>query len=180
MTMPETWLRPNARALWFGMVPGLILWMLGVWMAFGLEGIAGGWLGWLGQLLIGLAMIPIGVLLYQLRKPRIGYADRQVSFYLRSGPPISVPVEVVESFFLGQGPTLLPGQQESGEKTANLVARLSQRETQWAQVDVKPALGQWQDGYVTIRGTWCEPLSIDLVRSLNQKLSQVKKATCSL
>ncbi|MCI0335247.1 MAG: hypothetical protein L0228_18715, partial [Planctomycetes bacterium] len=81
---------------------------------------------------------------------------------------------VVESFFVGQGPATLPGGIASRQQTANLVARLSQRDTEWARQQVKPALGNWCNGYVTIRGTWCEPLSPELIRWLNRRLKDVK------
>ena len=59
-------------------------------------------------------------------------------------------------------------------QTVNLVARLSQRHTEWAQQEVKPALGSWCDGYVTIRGAWCEPLNGELIRKLNRRLKEIK------
>jgi hypothetical protein len=109
----------------------------------------------------------------QLRRPRVAFEDGAVLFYLRSGPPFAVPVEVVEAFFLGQGPAHLPAVTKQPQ-TVNLVARLSQRRTEWARQDVKPALGNWCDGYVTIRGSWCEPLNGELIRKLNRRLKEVK------
>ncbi len=49
--------------------------------------------------------------------------------------------------------------------------RLADRATDYAQRDVKPALGSWCNHYVTIRGTWCEPLSLALVTRLNTRLA---------
>jgi hypothetical protein len=83
---------------------------------------------------------------------------------------------LVEAFFVGQGPAELPGGMARSQETANLVARLAQRATEWAQRDVKPALGRWCEGYVTIRGTWCEPLNTELVRRLNRRLAEVKNS----
>jgi hypothetical protein len=56
----------------------------------------------------------------------------------------------------------------------NLIARLSQRHTEWASQKVRPSLGRWCDGYVTIRGTWCEPLNSELIRRINRRLKEVK------
>jgi hypothetical protein len=42
---------------------------------------------------------------------------------------------------------------------------------------VKPALGAWCDSYVTIRGTWCEPLNGELIRRLNRRLREVTEQT---
>jgi hypothetical protein len=61
--------------------------------------------------------------------------------------------------------------------TVNLVARLSQRHTEWATQKVQPSLGKWDEGYVTIRGTWCEPLNGELIRWLNRRLKEVKDAS---
>jgi hypothetical protein len=96
-----------------------------------------------------------------------------VLFYLRSGPPIAVPLEVVEAFFAGQGPAHLPVVSNQ-PRSVNLVARLSRRNPEWAQQPVKPALGNWVDGYVTIRGSWCEPLNGETIRRLNRRLKELK------
>jgi hypothetical protein len=114
------------------------------------------------------------MLIRHLRRPRISYDNGHVHFYLRSGLPIDVPVEVVEAFFLGQGVAKLPVGLSRQDETVNLVVRLSQRSTQWARQEVKPALGNWCEGYVTIRGTWCEPLGSELIRRLNRRLKEVK------
>jgi hypothetical protein len=42
---------------------------------------------------------------------------------------------------------------------------------------VKPAFGNWSEGYVTVRGTWCEPLDSEVVRRLNRRLKEVKTKT---
>ena len=47
-------------------------------------------------------------LVRQIRRPRIAYRDGEVLFNLRAGKPVAVPREVVEAFFLGQGPAYLP------------------------------------------------------------------------
>jgi hypothetical protein len=99
-----------------------------------------------------------------------------VLFYMRLGRPIAVPVGIVESFFLGQGPAHLPAMPKQPH-TVNLIARLSQRHTEWASQQVRPSLGKWNEGYVTIRGTWCEPLDGELIRKLNRRLKEVKDAT---
>jgi hypothetical protein len=59
----------------------------------------------------------------------------------------------------------------------NLVARLSQKAPEWEKVDVKPAIGRWCEGYVTIRGMWCEPLNGEVVRRLNRRLREIREAS---
>ena len=177
--MREIWLRPNRRALWFGTVPPALLFLIGAWLFFGIEQPIALWRLW-----VGLGMMSVGItlaagLIGQMRRPRIAYCDGQVLFDLRSSSPIAVPVEHVEAFFLGQGPLALPGAAQEGA-TMNLVARISQRAPEWSHQEVKPALGRWCDGYVTIRGTWCEPLHGELIRRLNHRLREVSEEQKSM
>jgi hypothetical protein len=171
--MQETWLYPNRRALLFGCVPLLIGSGLGGWLALGLPTLAIGWkIG--GWLLLGGGVLGIATLLKETRRPRIAYWGGEVLFYLTKREPIPIPAGIVEAFFLGQGPAGLPGHVAANQETVNLVARLSQRETEWAKREVKPALGAWCGGYITIRGTWCEPLTNDVIRRLNRRLKEVQ------
>ncbi len=171
--MRETWLHPNRRAILFGCVPPAIIAAIGVAMVVGTVGETAShwrWLGW-ATILVGVALI--AMLLRQIIRPRVAFQNGEVLFYLRSGPPIAVPVEFVEAFFAGLGPAHLPAVTNQ-PKTVNLMARLSQRHTEWAHLAVKPALGNWDDGYVTIRGSWCEPLTGEIIRKLNHRLKEVK------
>ncbi len=171
--MRETWLRPNRRAIWLGCVPPAAMAALGAFLAGGGTDPNNQWWPWVGAAFMVGGVALIAALVAQLRRPRIAYGDGHVLFYLRAGQPIAVPVDIVEAFFLGQGPAKLPNTL-ARQETVNLVARISQRATDWARQDVKPSLGNWCDGYVTIRGTWCEPLGTELVRRLNRRLKEVK------
>jgi len=173
----ETWLQPNRRALWFGCVPALGMAAMGAWLAMRTNESNSSVGRWIGVALVIAAVIVLGTLVRQLARPRVAYRDGQVLFNLRSGSPIAVPVHIVEAFFLGQGPANLPGSSQGTEKTVNLVARLSQRQIDWAQREVKPAFANWADGYVTIRGAWCEPLTQEVVRRINRRLKEVKTLT---
>lgn len=172
--MHETWLHPNRRAILFGCLLPIGIAVLGGLITF--------WPGvpisplrtMLGVALLLAAALSLFALLSQLVRPRISYRERKVLFNLRAGNPIAVPVEFVEAFFLGQGPAYLAGDSQGREETVNLVARLSQRQSDWATRDVKQALGEWKDGYITIRGTWCEPLNNEVIRRLNRRLKEVK------
>ena len=171
--MRETWLQSNHRAILFGCVPPLIVAAIGGWLAMAPPSDAMHWLRWIGFALLAIGLTAAGFLMNQLRRPRIAFCDGEVHFYLRGRRPIAVPVESVEAFFAGQGPAHLPAVSNQPQ-TVNLVARLSQRHTEWARQEVKPALGSWCDGYVTIRGAWCEPLNGELIRKLNRRLKEVK------
>lgn len=128
-----------------------------------------------GALVFGGAII-LAFMVNELRKPRIAYLNGQVLFYVRRGAPIAVPVEIVEGFLIGQGPAELPIMSQQ-PKSLNLVARLSQRHTEWAEQRVKAAIAKWCGGYVTLRGAWCEPLDNEVVRRLNRRLKEVKDQT---
>jgi hypothetical protein len=171
--MKETWLQTNRRAIWFGSALPLMMAALGAWLAIR-PSVA--WRAAGAALLVAAALV-IAALVRQLLRPRIAYRDGEVLFNLRSGEPIAVPVHIVEAFFLGQAPAKLPGDSQQSKKTVTLVARLAQRYQEWAQRDVKPAFGDWKEGYVTVRGTWCEPLTNDVVRRINQRLKEVKTLT---
>jgi hypothetical protein len=172
--MYETWLRPNRRAMWFGCLPPLVVVAIGAWMFARATDQGSNWIRWFGVVLAALGTGMILMLLRQLRRPRVAYSGGNVLFYLQPGPPIAVPVDIVEAFFLGQGPAILAGRTPGKHEAVNLVARLSQREANWARREVKPALGSWCDGYVTVRGTWCEPLDGNVIRRLNHRLKEVK------
>lgn len=170
--MAEVWLRSNRRVFILGLVPGAAICAAGLLLllttpSWILKFVAGA-----GSLLGGLLLSAV---VRQLARPRVAYADGNVLFYLRANGPIAVPLKVVEAFFLGQGPAYIPGTPEDSQETVNLVARMSQRFPEWQRVDVKPALGQWCEGYVSIRGTWCEPLSNEVVRRLNRRLNEVSR-----
>lgn len=172
--MTEVWLHSNRRVLLLAMAPMAALGGV-VWGFSRIEGVPP-YLVWLAIACFGLLCLTLFVSLTRLiLRPRVAYRDGRVLFFLKSGEPISVPVGVVEAFFQGEGPAHLPGASQDQTKSVNLIARLSQRETDWQQRDVKPAFGCWEDGYVTIRGTWCEPITGDVILRLNQRLVEVKQ-----
>lgn len=173
----EVWLHNNRRALALGAVGPLLIALVGLAIAL----TAGGdsWLGraapYLGGVLIAFGLVAAALLFIEMSRPRVAYGEGQLHLRLRNGPPILVPIEIVECFLLGQGPSMLKGHHDPRE-TSTIVVKLDERAEDWAQVDVKPALGSWCGGYVTIRGTWCEPLTVDLARRLNARLSEVQRA----
>lgn len=174
--MRETWLHPNRRAILFGCVPPLIVTLFCAWLATSATfGPIGRWIGTVGFV---LGVVLSGVIIFQLRRPRIAFENGHVLFNMRNGPPIGVPVEVVEAFFAGQGPAHLPLVNKQPQ-TVNLVARLARRNTEWASHPVREALGSWDDSYVIIRGSWCEPLDGELIRKLNRRLKEVKEQTAN-
>jgi hypothetical protein len=167
----ETWLRPNRRALLVaGLAPALMV-MLGLAVALGIFVAAPP----PARVFAGAVALAGGILLAILagyaRQPRLAYDGRHLLVYLRSEGPVRVPIESVECFFLGSGLRQLAGRRGREVQMSQLAVRLAERATDWAQVDVKPALGKWCGGYITIFGAWCEPLDLQLVQRLNARLA---------
>jgi hypothetical protein len=124
-----------------------------------------------------LLLVSLLWLVRQLRqglRPRLAYSSGKLLVFLQDGEPIAVPIDIVECFFLGQGASLLPraleGPRGEAGEAATIVVRLAEAAVEWSHRDVLPALGHWCEGYITIRGTWCEPINQELVAGLNQKL----------
>ncbi len=173
----EIWLRTNTRAVLLGTIPPLAAGLVGLILLVGLPGREpAAWMRGLGAVLPVAAGALVLALLWQLRQPRLAYAEGHLLVWLRAGGPIRVPVEAVECFWLSQAPSLLPGKRHARTETAAVVIRIADRATEWRQQEVKPQLGKWCEGYITIRGTWCEPLSVPLIERLNQRLAEVSRA----
>ena len=146
--------------------------LLSVW--FGIRS-TGSALFWLAGIVAGLTISGGLLLLVILRHPRLAYERGELLGYLAPRGPSRVPVELVECFFLGQGPSHLShGHEES--TAANVVVRLAESSHQWKEVDVQAQLGQWSDGYITIRGAWCEPIDASVVKRLNHRLVEVHRS----
>lgn len=131
------------------------------------------WLRWAAVAGALVSAYAAGLCIYLMRRPRLSFLKDKLHVRLRPGPPIEIPIDVVECFFLGQGPTLLPrpfGDRDQVEETSTIVVRLAESAEEWKHFDVKPALGLWCDGYITIRGTWCEPITNELLKRLNDNL----------
>ena len=166
--MTETWLLPNRRALALGMI------LPAFFLVCGLALVArspASLTYWLGVVLSCAGGGLVLVLARQMYLPRIAHRDGTVLFYLRSGSPIAVPVESVDCFLLGREPCTIPGAKE----TLTVVARLSTRDEEWDRVCVKSALASWSNHLVTIRGAWCQPLDVDVVKRLNRLHGAAKR-----
>src|SRR5262245_6201328 len=172
--MAEVWLRTNRRAILWGMLPPSAIALAGGWLAAGWTPL-GAWGPILGACLIVVAAMSLVALAWQLRQPRLALVGRHLAVYLRRGEPIRVPLEVIECFLLGQAASQLPARGK-GLKTATVLIRLCPQAAEWVRGDVDARLGQWRDSHFIIRGTWCEPLSVEVVQRLNARLGQAQRA----
>ena len=174
--MPEVWLRTNRRALAMGMVlPALIL-------AGSLAGL--GWSlatgrHWSISLVLAsavmLALWMMGELIYAAWHPRLAFEKGEMLVFLEPTRPTKVPIEVVECFFLGQGPSELPPVKGREPETQNVIVRLAESAQEWKHRDVKPAFGHWCEGYITLRGSWCEPITPAIMQRLNRRLAELQR-----
>lgn len=175
VTMREVWLASNRRALLIAMLPALLLLgcvlLLSVW--FGAQS-SGGASFWLAGTIACLTLSGGLMLLVILRHPRLAYQRGELLVFLTPRGPSRVPVELVECFFLGQGPSHLSRRNEE-PAAANIVVRLAESSHRWKEAAVQPQLGQWSDGYITIRGAWCEPIDASVVKRLNHRLVEVHR-----
>ena len=143
------------------------------------DGGNGSW-WWIVRLIGGVVFLAcfgtLVALLAAMRRPRVAFADDFVHLDLRYGQPIRVPLDVVECFFLGQGPSFVGKGAVGKAEASNVVVRLAERATDWHKREVKSVLGNWCDGYITIRGAWCGPINGPVVEEMNKKLAAVKRA----
>ena len=125
-----------------------------------------------GGLLLVFSFVMLMGLGFLAFLPRIAIDADHLLVYLRGYHPYRIPLDAVECFFQGQGESALKA---SGARSTNVVIRLAERATDWHSRNVKKSLGEWDDGYIIIRGTWCEPLSETKLRALNSELARVKR-----
>lgn len=173
--MYEVWLKSNRLPLAIGAAAAIIAGAAGAVVGTGLFGwLENGLARLAGWLLASASLLTLIHLAKQAWRPRLARQGSELLLFLRPGAPIRAPLAIVEGFLMGQGPSFLPGKRLARMEATTLVIRLSERADQWAKVDVEPKLASWCGHYVTIRGAWCEPLSVDLVNRLNARLAEVQ------
>jgi hypothetical protein len=129
-----------------------------------------GWLMMLGGLGLTIRQIWWHIL------PRLACSEDELLVYLSGLRPSRLPLPVVECFFLGQAPSMIAHPKGDEVESSAVVVRLAERATQWHRRDVPVSMGRWCDGYITVRGTWCEPLNQAVVSRMNSSLAAAKRA----
>ena len=174
--MTETWLSPNRRILAVSLAGSLILAGVALWILSFADAIP----RWSGALLLALAAISGLVAIVRLFRRRVARQDGNLLIDLGPRSPIPVPIEAVECFFLGSLPTKMSGKWGLQSRAVSIVIRLAERDVEYHNRTVSPRLGTWSDGYITIRGSWCEPISPALVNRLNKQLIEAKGVSDSV
>lgn len=171
----EIWLRPNRRAMAAGLVVPILLMIV----AGGLLILGSGSLGMgiLSGLLLLLALLGFGAWWTLDRTPRMAYQDDALLITLAIWQTHRIPIEYVECFFAGRAPALLPSPTGEAQETRvwSVVVRLAESAKEWHNRSVTSAWGEWKDGYITIRGTWCEPIDPPLLQQLNHRLAEIHR-----
>jgi hypothetical protein len=174
--MQETWLRTNRRILLLGMILPAVLILGGLIVVAVAQSGVRAWFYYVGLAAAAFGLALFVILLPQIFRPRLAYAEGEMLVYLRAGRPIRLPVEIVECFFVGAGVGQLPGAAGQEIPLRNLVLRVAEKATDFQHRDVKAALGRWDDGYVVFHGAWCEPLNLALVKRLNARLADAQRS----
>src|SRR4029078_6794151 len=134
---------------------------------------------WLVQLLLfTVTAVPLwmlGELVYASFQPRVACDACNFLIFVEPTRPPRAPIKIVEVMFLGQGPSELPKLNGREPETQNVIIRLAESASDWKHRSVRPAFGHWCEGYITIRGAWCEPITADLMRRLNHRLAEVQR-----
>ncbi len=128
-----------------------------------------------GFVCVSLGVLLLGLIAIQLRIPRLAYSNGELLVYLRAGAPIRLPIQYLECIMLSSGSGPLPKPASSSVAVRNLSIRVAEKAINYHHRQVKPTLGRWEDGYITIHGTWCEPLTLDVARRLNDRLAEVQR-----
>ena len=171
----EIWIRGNRRAFTAVLIPVLLLFIAAVACLTPLVGELHLFLRVTAGILAGFSLVVISSLVYWIFRPLLAYKDGNLLIYLNPPHVIKVPIELVEVFFAGQSEIFMPSPKtpkpdEVPSESRNIVVRLAERATDYHERKVKPIFGQWEDGYIVIRGTWIEPINKETFRFLNRSL----------
>lgn len=173
--MPETWISPNRRALALGLVAPAVL-LAGAIGCFVAGQMLDSWLWRSTAVVLGvLGGVLLGTLWRLMRQPRVAYDAGEVLVHGGLAEPLRVPVEAVECFFVGQAGAMIPDAAGKEAEVRTVIIRLAEAATEWHHRDVKAAFAHWCEGYITIRGTWCEPITPDLLKRLNGRLAALHR-----
>jgi hypothetical protein len=165
----DVWLQGNRRLIYPMFVLPILLAILGITL-IALTWDRYIWLSAVGVLIIAVSVLLSISIMFYAYTMRIACDGKNLLLYIQESKPVAVPLEIVECFFLGSGITAMPGSPNREIQTKNIVVRIAERATDWAHRDMPLEVGKWCEGHVTIRGLYCEPLTVDKVQELNVKL----------
>lgn len=172
----EIWIRTNPRPFLAALIAPGFLTVLGLaWMGWTTSSNLSGWLTGIGGIFIVAGVLLAGALIWRSKQPVLARRDDQL-LLCTEGIPIQIPLELVECFFKGQGDSLLQDRLGKELEASAIIIRLAESAKDWHHRDVSPKYAHWCEGYITLRGTWCEPIGPDLLRQLNKRLVEAQRA----
>ena len=169
----ETWLKPNRRVLLVGVALSLTLTGVAIWLCQS----GGSTRFWVGLGLLPPALLLSARLIRRTLHCRLGYRSGMLWVNLGPGKPILVPIDAVECFFLGSREVPVSGRLGLQSRAVSVVVRIAEKAARYHDRPVTPALGIWKEGYITILGRWCEPISPALIAQLNKRLLAAQRQT---
>lgn len=128
------------------------------------------WRPVVGTIVAAPVVLLVAAALWHVQRPRIAYERGHVLLRVRFGAAVRVPVRLVECFLVVNAPGAL-GKRRRHVPTTSIVVRIDERAEEWARVETDRRLAVWCGSQVTLLGTWCEPIDLDLVRRLNRYLT---------
>jgi|GEM_PF-5717193 len=177
-TNVQTLLSGNSRLNLLNLAGGVFVFLVGL----GIACFGGSWGLRVFGMLVAFCVLPVVWYGWQIYShPRLAISDRELLVYLRPNyrQPFRVPLTVVEVFFIGQGAVSgsEPGQPKEyqGAVAANVIVRLADAATDWHKRDVHLWLGVWDEGYITVRGLFCENIDHDVLKRMNKQLLRRKR-----
>ena len=179
--MRECWLKPNRRPIIAaGVLFALIA--LGAVAAIYAFMLSQNWFGLFVTVALGGPALACVVFCYlAARTPRLAYENGELLVYSKSFTPRRVPIDVVEVLFLGSGPALPTTdtddqqQEPTGPRAANVVVRLAEAASDWHHRELSAAVDKWENGYIVLSGTTCEPISHERLNVINRRLAEVRR-----
>jgi hypothetical protein len=175
--MSDIWLRTNARLALLAAIAALAIGAACGLVALGLTPFE---LNLATRAVAGsLAVVSAAVCwiaLWSARRPRLAFERGNLLVYMRPGAPIRLPIEHVECFLMGRAPSFLHRRRDADSETTTVVVRLRPQSEEWSHIEVEPRLGSWCDSHIIIRGTWCEPIRLELLHELNRRLAEAQRS----
>jgi hypothetical protein len=171
-TVMEIWLRTNPRPFLAALVLPIALLLGGfawIWLVPRTDG-AATWVDNLGWGLVAASFFMGGLLLWRSKSPVLARRKAELLLFLGGAPPITIPISIVECFFVGQSEAMIGGRKGKEVEATAIIFRLAENAREWHQRDVSARYAHWCEGYITLRGTWCQPIGPELMRQLNQRL----------
>lgn len=171
----EIWLRGNPRPMRFAIGAAVFVEAAGcVIIALALVNHWGVPMFVLGGVLSVVASLLMIGAVFQMNLPRLAREGNELLVFLGMTPE-RVPLSAVECFFLGQGPSMLPDLNGRESETTNVIVRLAESAVDLKHKDVDAKYAHWCEGYITLRGAWCETITKDRMIALNRQLSEAHR-----